>query len=111
MSKWLTILKVLGPAIIATTVPGGALIAPLIVTAIAEAEKIRGASGPEKKAAVIELVKVGVAGVNAASKGKVTIDPVAAAKTASAAIDTTIGVINLIRDASPGTRLAVTSRA
>ena len=102
--KWLRLLKTLGPGIVAVLVPGvGPILAPIIVTAIAEAEKISGATGPEKKAAALELVKAGAVGVTIASGGKVVIDEAQAAATASSAIDTTVGVLNILRDATPDT--------
>jgi len=102
LPRWLSILKHIGPIIIAVAVPGiGPILAPIIVSAIAEAEKIPGASGAQKKAAALELVKAGAAGVNAASKGKVVINPTEAAVVADSAITTVIGAVNLVNNATP----------
>jgi hypothetical protein len=102
MKKWLSILKTVGPTIVSLTVPGGVLLAPIIVTAIAEAEK-QHTTGAEKKAKALALIHAGVSGVNAASQGKVTIDPETAVSAAGHAIDTVVQTVNIIEHATPDT--------
>lgn len=95
MKKWLAILKTFAPMIIATTVPGGAVIGPLVTHAIEEAESIQGATGAEKKAHTIAIVQDGIAGLNAGA-GKVVVDPAAVTTTLSHGIDTAVGVTNML---------------
>lgn len=97
-SKWLDILKMVGPIVVAVTVPGGQLLAPIIVGAIESAEKLPGASGAEKKAHALELVKAGAAAANAVT-GKVKIDPEQAVAVARSGIDTVVGAVNLVATA------------
>ncbi len=99
MPKWLEILKQLGPMVVATVVPGGAILAPIIVGAIAEAETIKGATGAQKKAAALNLVKAGAAGANAVA-GKQVIDPAKAVAAAESGIDTVVSVVNIAHDAA-----------
>lgn len=94
LPKWLELLKQIGPIIVAATVPGGAILAPIIVSGIATAEQIPGASGPEKKQHVIELATAAAQGINAAA-GKPVIDPVTVQQVAGSAIDTVVGSVNL----------------
>lgn len=91
--KFLNILKLVVPQILALN-PKTAAIAPLIVHGISEAEQIQGASGAEKKAHALNLVSVGIAGMNAAA-GKVVVDPADVTQTVSDGIDTAVGVVNL----------------
>jgi hypothetical protein len=100
MSKWLELLKVLGPVIIATTVPHGDLIAPAIVNAIAEAEQIKGATGPEKLAHVVAIASNTA---QIAQTSGVNINPAAVAAATVEAINTTVAVINIIHEAQKPT--------
>lgn len=93
MNRWLDLLKTLGPIIIATTVPNGALIAPAIVRGIEEAEKIKGASGAEKLAHVVEIAKASAAVAQASG---VNIDPVEVETAAHEAISATVDVVNIV---------------
>ena len=99
MPKWLDLLKTLGPVVVAATVPGGAILAPIIVGAIAEAEKLPGATGAEKKAAALKLVKAGAAGTNAVA-GRVVVDPTEAGTAAEKGIDTVVTVVNIAHKAA-----------
>ena len=100
MNKWLELVKLLAPIIVASTVPGGAVLGPLIAHGISEAEKMKGATGSEKKAHVLNLVSDGVAGINTA-KGQEVLDPSATVDAASKAIDTTVAVVNLVNQQAP----------
>lgn len=95
MSKWLDVLKTIGPMVVAATVPGGAVLAPIIVHAIAEAEALPGASGQEKKAHALELVKAGAEGVNAAAQKQV-LDPQLVHDTAENGIEAVVGAVNIV---------------
>lgn len=98
MSKWLTLAANLAPLILGA-IPGlHAALIPAIVAGIQDAEALPSASGADKKAHVLGLVNDAVAGINA-STSKTTLDPTTTLTTASAAIDTTVGVINLIHGA------------
>lgn len=103
LPKWLQILELVGPIAIAATVPGGQVIAPLIVTAIKSAEQLQGADGPTKRAHALEIVNSG-AQVAAQLGAKLDANEVTA--TAGAAIDTTVGVINIINKAKTETPAA-----
>lgn len=97
--KFLAVLNAVGPIVLAA-VPGGAGIAPLIpviVGAIGEAEQIKGATGPEKKQHVLNVVAAGV--VTANSTGKVTLDPVEVNTVASHGIDAVVGTIHVVEGA------------
>ena len=94
--KWLDLLKAIGPAVVAAVVPGGPVLAPIIVSAIAEAEHIKGATGAEKKAHALNLVAAGAAGVNAVAN-KVVIDPSQAVAAAASGIDSVVGAINAVQ--------------
>lgn len=91
--RWIDLLKTLGPIVVATTVPGGAVLAPIIVGAIHEAEGIKGASGAEKKEHALKLVEAGAAAANAVAK-KTVVDPLAARDAADSGIDTVVKTIN-----------------
>lgn len=96
MSKWLELLKTLGPVVIAATVPHGAVIAPVIIQAIAEAEAIRGASGPDKLAHVVTIA--GQAAEIAKEAG-VKLEPSEVTAAATNAINATVGVVNIVHKA------------
>lgn len=96
LSKFLNIVKVIAPLVLANVKGGdkiGALI-PTITDGIAEAEQIHGASGAEKKAHVLNIVKAGVETANAT--GKVTLDPAEVHEVASDGIDAVVGAIHVI---------------
>lgn len=72
---------------------------PEVVTAAAQgiqiAEQIPGATGAQKKDAVVQLVSTGIATANSVS-GKAVIDHDATVAAVSAGIDATISAINAI---------------
>lgn len=97
--KWLGILTMVAPVIL-MVVPGGAALAPLIpviVTGIADAQKKPGATGVEKKAFVMQLVKDTMIGTELVKPG--LVDPVVLADAASQAIDAVIATVNAISKA------------
>lgn len=96
MDKWLALVSSIAPLIM-ILIPGGAGLAPLvplIVHGIQEAEKFKG-SGPEKKAHVQGVVADGIDTTNIVA-GKVLLDPVSTLALSSTAIDTIVGVVNLL---------------
>lgn len=97
LMKWLDILKVVGP-IVAMSIPGAQPLVPVIVAAIGEAEAIPGASGAEKKAHVVNVAIAAAEGVNVAAKKQI-MDPTTVSQTTSSAIDTIVGVTNLVQQA------------
>ena len=101
-SKFAALAKSFGPMIMAavlSTVPGGAVLGPLVGDAIVDVETLMGSgTGAAKKAAVLATVSDAVTAINTA-KGTVVIDPVAAAAQVSTGIDLTIGVLNDIKTA------------
>jgi hypothetical protein len=97
--KFKDIVTALAP-IVLIAVPGGAAVAPfvaVITKAITEAEQIKGASGAEKKAHVLEIVKAGVETANATKKVKLNSEDVQAV--ASDGIDAVIGAVHVIEGA------------
>ena len=94
---WLSIVKMVVPFVLtAAGVPP--IIIPLVTGGIAEAQGIKGATGAQKKAHVLNLVSAGVTGMNAAA-GKVIVDPTLAVTTTSSGIDTAVGVVNIVHQA------------
>jgi hypothetical protein len=99
LKKFLAILNAIAPVIL-LTVPGGekvALLVPVIVGAIGEAQAIPGATGPEKKAHVLAIVAASVTTANAT--GKVTLDPAEVAAVADKGIDAVVGTIHVVNGA------------
>lgn len=99
LSRFLDVLNRVGP-IFLPLVPGGdkiAVLVPVIVHAIGEAEQIQGATGPEKKAHVLSIVAAGVDVAN--STGKLKLDPTEVHAVASEGIDTVISAIHVAEGA------------
>jgi hypothetical protein len=99
LKKFLQVLQIVGPVVL-TLVPGGgvaAVLIPTIIHAIGEAEQIKGAKGPEKKAHVMEIVDSAVAVANATSKTK--LDPAEVKATVDKGIDTVISTIHVVEGA------------
>lgn len=100
MNKWLELVRTLAPVILAV-VPKGDKIAPLvpvILHGIAEAEAIKGATGEQKKAHVLELVQTGVTAANAT--GKVHLDPAELGAATSKGIDAVVQGVNAVHAAA-----------
>lgn len=90
---WKQILLGIGPLILAA-IPATRAIAPIVPMAIAAAEDMLNATGPEKKAAALNLVDAGVTATNVAA-GHEAIDHSAARDVAGAAIDLIVATTNL----------------
>jgi hypothetical protein len=97
--NWKDILRVLGPAILALN-PKTAALAPIVVAGIEVAESIPGKKGPDKKAAVLEIVKLGAQGANAVAPREV-VDVEATAAMVSDGIDVVIGAVNFVHKLNP----------
>lgn len=94
-----TLLKVIAPVVL-PFVPNGDKLAPFvgqIMHGIDEAEQIPGATGPEKKAHVMNIVAIGAG----AAGTHVTLDQAEVLTTANAGIDAVIGAIKLVQNAHP----------
>src|SRR5262245_54998420 len=101
MSKWNLFKVIVGQAapILLPLVPGGTTLTPLIpviVQGIQEAEEIAEASGPEKKAHVINLATAAATALNAT--GKVQVDVTAVQQVAATGIDTVVAAVNVVKD-------------
>jgi len=93
-ARWVALLKRVGPVIIAALVPGlPAALVPLVIGGIETAEGLKGLSGPAKKAAALQLVRVVTATANEAQPG---LFPQAATTLASDAIDATVAAVNAL---------------
>jgi hypothetical protein len=97
--KFVAALTTLAP-IVLLLVPGGDKVAPfvpVILAGIAEAEKIKGATGPEKKAHVQSLVAGVADGIALAKPGE--IDKEELLEASGSAIDAIIATIRVIETA------------
>lgn len=90
---WKQILLGIGPLILAA-IPATRAIAPIVPVAVAAAEDMLRATGPEKKAAAMQLVDAGVTATNVAA-GHEVIDPSAVHDVAAGAIDLIVATTNL----------------
>lgn len=90
---WINNLQVLGPLLLAAW-PTTRALAPIIVQAVAAAEEMISATGPEKKAAALKLVDAGVIAMNTAA-GRQVVDPEFAHTVAAIAIDALVSTVNL----------------
>ena len=106
LRKFLAVVAQVGPVVMAA-VPGGEKIGqiiPKVVDAIGEAEQIRGATGAEKKAHVLNVVKGAVDALN--TSGRVKLNPGEVEAIASQGIDTVVATVHVIEGAKvvkPGT--------
>jgi hypothetical protein len=107
--KWGDFFKILaqvGPLILMLN-PATAAIAPVVIAAIASAQAMAGASGPEKKAHAMEIVSSFVT-VAASKHVKGFEQPDVVIQTASSGIDTVVGAVKVIEgtkkpvDVTPG---------
>ncbi len=71
---------------------------PLIMHGIQTAESMKGASGAEKKAKAIELVRTGLTGVETAT-GKHPLDIPETAAAVDNGIDAVVGMVNAVKKA------------
>jgi hypothetical protein len=96
LRKFLAVVAQVGPVVLAA-VPGGqkiGAIIPQVVDAIGEAEQIKGATGAEKKAHVLNVVRTAVNVAN--SSGRVKLDSAEVEAVASAGVDAVIGTVHVI---------------
>ncbi len=101
MLKWLDLIKVLAPAILAT-VPGiPPAVIPAVVSGITVAEGIPGSNGAAKKVAVLQEVAIALQATNAVRPG--TIDAQATVAAVSNGIDAAVNAINAIHSVNQKT--------
>lgn len=99
LNKWLDVVSQLAP-IVLLAVPGAQAIiplVPLVTHAIKEAEQIKGADGPTKKAHVLSTVNDAVTVANAT--GKVKFDPAQVEQVTSDGVDAVIGAVKVVEGA------------
>lgn len=97
--KWLELVRTLAPFILAA-VPGvPPVLIPAIIHGIQTAEQIPGASGPQKKAAVLDLVSTGITAANTVA-GRPLVNKAHVTGAVSAGIDATVNAVNAIRSAT-----------
>src|SRR6266446_4701448 len=96
LSSFLEIVARVAPLTLAL-IPGvGAAIAPFVAMAIAQAEHIPGATGPQKLQAAVAITKQGFAGLNAAA-GHEVIDPVLSDDALAHGISAVVDVTKMIQ--------------
>jgi len=96
MQKWLTLVTGLLPFILSVTIPGlPAMLVPVVIQGIYEAEQIKGARGPDKKQHVLSLVNLTITTTNAAAN-RTVIDATKVMPVVDRAIDTGIAIVNLL---------------
>lgn len=98
-NKWLALVKMLAPIILASVKPELAPIGQEITDAIGEAEQIKGKSGPEKLEHVKNIAKGAARAVNTA-KGKEVIDPANLDAAITAGVNTVVEVANVVTKSS-----------
>lgn len=92
--KWLDILKVIGPAVMAV-VPGAQPFIPLVVAGIEVAES-SGKDGASKRVLAKEAVRFGAQAANTIAKRDVV--PVDQAEAVfDSTVDTIVGVVNIVK--------------
>jgi hypothetical protein len=110
--KFLAVVAQVGPIILAAT-PGGEKIPtdliPKIVGAIGEAQAIKGASGAEKKAHVMNVLRTGVEVANATGKVKLDADEIQSV--ASTGIDNVVATVKIVQGAKVAVDPAVAHAA
>ncbi len=93
--KWLSLIGNLAPFVLAA-IPGvPPVLIPAIVHGIQTAEQIPGASGAQKKAAVLDLVATGLTTTNSIA-GSQKIDASATLAAVSSGIDATVNAVNAV---------------
>jgi hypothetical protein len=96
LHKTLALINLFAPLVLANVKNGDKIgkFIPIITDGIVAAEQIKGATGAEKKAHVLEIVTAAVSGSNAT--GKTAIDEHAVTTAAGAGIDAVISTIHAI---------------
>lgn len=96
-AQWLNILVKVGP-VIGLLVPGlDEKVVPFIITGIAEAKQLQGASNEERKAHVVALVNAGTSALNAATNKQV-VDVEGLTAATSRGIDAIVQGVNAVHD-------------
>lgn len=90
--NWIKVLKIVGPAILAV-VPGGLVLAPLVIAGIEVAE-MTGKSSAVKKEIALNTVKAGVEAANIIAKKEV-VNSIEAVMVANNTIDAIVGATNI----------------
>lgn len=112
LGKFLNVVAQIGPVILAAT-PGGEKIPtdliPKIVGAIGEAQQIKGASGADKKAHVMSVLRTGVEVANATGRVKLDADEIQAV--ASTGIDNVVATVKIVQGAKVAVDPSVASAA
>lgn len=99
MNQWLSLVVRFAPLVL-MVIPGmPAVLVPVIVHAIQEAEQTA-ASGTDKKAHALAVVTDAITAVNTV-KGKPVINPEIVQTVVSPGIDTAVGVVNLVSKSTP----------
>jgi hypothetical protein len=99
--KWLDILKVIAPAVLAV-IPGAQPVIPLVLAGMTLAEE-SGKSGSDKKAIAVAAVQVGATAVNTIKKEEI-IPVDAAVDTATKSIDAVVAATNLVHNLVSSTK-------
>lgn len=108
LHAFLSVVRQVGPIILAATPAGHKIppeLVPKIVDAIGEAQAIKGASGEEKKAHVLNVLGTAVDVAN--TTGKVKLDADEIKGVASAGIDNVVATVKIIQ----GSKVAVDAPA
>jgi hypothetical protein len=92
--KWFQLAQSMLPLILSFIPQLPAVLVPVIVQGIQEAEQMTGASGADKKQHVVALVHLAIQTINA-TKGREVISP-AVITVVDRAIDTAISIVNLV---------------
>lgn len=98
MSTWLALVEKLLPFVLSAIPKVPPSVIPIVMKGISDAEQIPGATGVQKKAAVMALVTDGLSGVDAVT-GKPTVDVAGITNAVSQGIDTGVAVVNLVHAA------------
>ena len=98
LPKWLQLVEVFAPMVLAAAGVPTSILLP-ITSAIAEAEQIPGASGPNKKAHVLNITKFAIELANI-KHGSQVLDPLRVVAAVDEGIDLAVETIDLVHDAT-----------
>lgn len=99
MSKWISILRLIGPPLLSALFPASPL-TPIILAAVEAAEKVP-AAGTEKKAMALNLIAQAIETVNKTTDDPL-VSPARARDKASPAIDALVSTVNTWTNARIG---------
>lgn len=94
--SWQALVALLAPIILGLIPRFPKTLIPIVIAAIAEAEALPGATGPEKKAHALELIRQAILALNVV-KPKPGIDVDKALALVSGGIDLVIGLIHIFK--------------